>query len=412
MNQLLEQYKPSQGIYVHIPHCLQKCHYCDFPTVLLDDGPDLDIYTDLILKELDLKLLQPNPLTSIYFGGGTPSLMGPKRIQKILNHIKNLDYDFQNTCEITIEINPGTLTLDQILELKFSGVNRFSVGVQTFNESNLKIIGREHSAQESLKTLTLLQDAKVEFTADLILALPNESFKDFQKSFETLKKFDPHHLSVYLLTVPEKSFLTQHMPKEDLLDELMNETEAYLLSQGYERYEISNYRKKNHKPSLHNLLYWNDLEYWGVGLGAHSYLKPNLTLSQNSKLKSESLWGSRFWNPRIFSKYENQILSRSQNSPWPPSNQIEHLQLNESLTDFCFTHLRQWEGLSLEVLNAKYPVQITKLVHEKLQNLRNNGYIETKENQWQLSKLGRKFADHVFRELCFSKNEVEDINDK
>lgn len=400
MNLLLEHYKPSQGIYIHIPHCLQKCHYCDFPTVLLDDGPDLESYTDLILKELDLRLLSIKPLTSIYFGGGTPSLMGPQRIKKILNHIKKLDYSFDKDCEITIEINPGTLTLDQILDLKSSGVNRFSVGVQTFNESNLKIIGREHSAKNSLETLALLSEAQVMFTADLILALPNETFKDFQANFEILKKFDPHHISIYLLTVPEKSFLAKFMPKEDLLDELMDETETYLLSHDYERYEISNYRKKNHKPSLHNLLYWNDLEYWGVGLGAHSYLK------------SKGPWGTRFWNPRIFSKYKSQILKRTREQPWPHEKQIEELQLNESLTDFCFTHLRQWDGLNLDNLKTKYPIQISDIVHEKLQKLRNNGYIETNYNQWQLSKQGRKFADHVFRELCFSKNEVEDIHDK
>lgn len=400
MNLLLEQYKPTRGIYIHIPHCLQKCHYCDFPTVLLSDGPDLDLYTDLILKELNLTLLTKRPLSSIYFGGGTPSLIGPKRIKKILDHIQSLGYQFQTNCEITIEINPGTLTLKDIFDLKNHGVNRFSVGVQTFNDKNLKFIGREHSAEESLETLNLINQAEVSFTADLILALPNENFNDFKMNFQKLLTFNPKHLSVYLLTVPEKSFLAQHMPKEDLLEELLNESEQYLLQFGFERYEISNYRLKGHKPSLHNLLYWNDLEYWGVGLGAHSYLK------------DQSPWGRRFWNPRVFSKYQNQIHLRSESDPWPPSQQMEDLQLNESLTDFCFTHLRQNDGLSLDHLKKKYTTSIQHLVYEKLQILLKNGYIDLNHNQWQLTQLGRKFADHVFRELCFSKQDLEECNDK
>ncbi len=397
MSQLLKQYKPTQGIYIHIPHCLQKCHYCDFPTVLLADGPDLDFYTDLILQELNFKLLKSKSLSSIYFGGGTPSLLGPQRIEKIINHIYKLDYLPRPDCEITVEINPGTLTLDQILDLKKAGVNRFSIGVQTFNDDNLKYIGREHSSKESLNTLSLMCQADVDFTADLILALPNESYSDFKKNAETLFKFNPKHLSVYLLTVPEKSFLSQNMPKEDLLDELMDQTEEYLLNFDFERYEISNYRKKNHKPSIHNLLYWNDLDYWGVGQGAHSYLK-NL-----------SPWGSRFWNPRTYKKYLEQANLRQTKGPMPPENQIERLQLNESLTDFCFTHLRQWEGVNLEDLESKYSLKISDLVHEKLQLLKKDGYIEVNLSQWRLSKSGRKFADHVFRELCFSKHDVEEL---
>lgn len=273
MNNLYEKYKPSQGIYVHIPHCLQKCHYCDFPTVLLDQSPDLDAYTDLIENELELQILETKEISSIYFGGGTPSLLGPDRIRRILQKIKSLGYEQSPNCEITLEINPGTLSESDILALSNYGVNRFSVGVQTFEDTTLKLIGREHTSTDTLKTLALLSAANVAFTADLILALPNENYDTFQRNLNQLLKFNPQHISVYILTVPANNFLAQNMPKEDLLDQLMDNSEVLMHQLGFERYEISNYRKKDHPPSLHNLLYWNDLDYWGVGLGAHSYIK-------------------------------------------------------------------------------------------------------------------------------------------
>lgn len=403
MNSLYEKYKPSQGIYVHIPHCLQKCHYCDFPTVLLDQSPDLDSYTDLIENELELQILETKEISSIYFGGGTPSLLGPERIQRILQKIKSLGYKQTPNCEITLEINPGTLSAKEILALSHYGVNRFSVGVQTFEDVTLNLIGREHTAKDTLETLALLSAANVNFTADLILALPNENYDTFQKNLDQLLKFNPQHISVYILTVPANNFLAKNMPKEDLLDQLMDNSEVLMHQQGFERYEISNYRKKDHQPSLHNLLYWNDLDYWGVGLGAHSYIK-NL-----------APWGLRFWNPRAMVTFKEQLKKRHQKDKLPPKAQQEQLQLNESLTDFCFTHLRQWDGLSEDRLKLKYPAKIKNLVVENLQNLQKDGYIdckiESKKEQWRLSKKGRKFADHVFRQLCFSAKDIEVYNE-
>jgi oxygen-independent coproporphyrinogen III oxidase len=401
---LIKNYKPNQGLYIHIPHCLQKCHYCDFPTVLLSTGPDLDLYTEWILKELELKILDNSPLSSIYFGGGTPSLLGPRRIDLILNKINNLYHSFTDNLEITVEINPGTLTFN-------CGVNRFSLGVQTFNNDVLKIIGREHSAEDTYKTLEDLSQAKVDFTSDLILALPNEGLNEFKVNVKELLKFDPHHLSVYMLTVPELNFLSKHMPEEDLMDQLLDEAENLLTDLGYLRYEISNYRKKNNKPSLHNLLYWNDLSYWGVGLGAHSYLKNTHPL-----IKSE--WGVRFWNPRTVNSYKQQILSRTSQIPFepkaclPPEKQTEKLQLNESLTDYCFTHLRQWDGLDETEISKKYPAEILNLVTGNLHILAKEGYIENIKTVWRLSKKGRKFADHVFRKLCFSQNDIKELYDR
>lgn len=386
----------SQGIYVHIPYCLQKCHYCDFPTVLIKNGPDMDIYCQNLIDELSLKLLPTAPLSSIYFGGGTPSLFGYKRIEKILTAIKDLGYPISPTTEITYEINPGTIDKAELDHLLSCGVNRFSLGVQTFDDSVLKKIGREHSGQDSKKTLELLAQSQVNFSADLILGLPQMTLDKFKADADLLSSFTPSHLSVYLLTVPELHFLNQAMPQDDDLEDLLTLSEPYLNELGFSRYEISNYVHKNGFKSRHNLLHWNDLSYWGVGLGAHSYFK------------EMSDWGTRFWNSRTYASYAEQLKKRLINKTLPPAPQIEPLQLHESMTDFCFTHLRQVQkGLPESRLNTKYSPFYAQLITQRLQKLQKQGYIIYDNSYWRLSDLGKQFADTAFRELCFLKEDLK-----
>lgn len=389
----------TQGIYVHIPFCLQKCHYCDFATVLVDDGLDMDLYCDDLLTELQLKLLPDIPLSSVYFGGGTPSLFGPTRIAKILNAIRGCGYRFKENIEITYEINPGTLDSEDLQELLSMGVNRFSVGVQTFDDAILKRIGREHSAAQSRSTLQLLNETKTQFTADLILGLPEMTFDKFRKDVLELVSYKPDHLSIYLLTVPEMHFLNQEMPKEDELEDLMVLAEPFLKDLSYERYEISNYVLKTGQASQHNLLHWNDKSYWGIGLGAHSYI-PNL-----------GQWGTRFWNPRTYKNYALQLKKRTANkSALPPASQVEPLQLHESMTDFSFTHLRQMSGMPQIRLESKFPAPCVQLMTDKLQNLEKQGYIVKELESWKFTDFGKQFADQAFRELCFTRDEILKLN--
>lgn len=389
----------SQGIYVHIPYCLQKCHYCDFATVLLHDGPDMDEYCNYLVSEISLQLLPSKSLSSIYFGGGTPSLFGPHRIKRLLDAIKASGYNFDEDIEVTYEINPGTLTAKDLGLLKEYGVTRFSVGVQTFHNETLKKIGREHNAEQSRETLSLLENSNTEFSADLILGLPQVTMEQFQRDVLELSSFKAAHISVYLLTVPELHFLNKEAPKDDQLEDLILHAEPLLKQNGYHRYEISNYVHKNGKPSKHNLLYWNDFSYWGVGLGAHSYFKDS------------GSWGSRFWNPRSYKTYFKQIDARLKTKSLPPANQIEALQLHESMTDFSFTHLRQSSGIPQNRLEKKFPAPCVQFLIDKLQKLQKEGYIFYETDCWKFTDHGKQFADSAFRELCFSKEEIKNLLD-
>ena len=386
----MDYYKLTQGIYIHIPHCLQKCHYCDFATTLLSSGPSLDEYCEGLLKELEFQALPSTlPLSSIYFGGGTPSLLGSERLIKVIQKIKEVGYTVNSHTEITIEINPGTLSpldMDRLIE---AGVNRFSLGVQTLFDKTLKALGREHSRQDSLKTLKLLKSYGVSFSADLMLALPQESFEDFQITALSVLEYEPNHLSVYILTVPENHFLNSNIP-DDLLDDLLDQTEPFLNHHQFFRYEISNYRHHSNNASKHNLLYWSDRPYWGIGLGAHSYF-PHL-----------GDWGVRFWNPRTYKAYLEKALTPRTAPFLPPQKFTEALQLNESITDYNFTHLRQFQGISIQDLSTKYPPSIVNEVFKRLQILKKSGYILSENSYWKLTSKGKKFADTVFRELCFS----------
>lgn len=388
----------TQGIYIHIPYCLQKCHYCDFATVLLGEGPELDTYCDYLVAELSLQLLSEKKLSSVYFGGGTPSLLGPRRIGRVLQAIKDNGYIFDEDIEITYEINPGTLPAEDLAALKSLGVNRFSVGIQTFNDEVLKIIGREHSSAQSRETLQLLQSTNTQFTADLILGLPDTPFSRFKSDVEELCSYQPDHLSIYSLTVPELHFLNRAAPKEDELDELMLKAEPLLNDFDFFRYEISNYVHKTGRASQHNLLYWNDCTYWGIGLGAHSYFR------------NHGAWGSRFWNPRSYKSYFKQIDQRLKTRSLPPANQIEVLQLHESMTDFSFTHLRQSSGIPKTRLENKFPAPCVQFIIDKLQKLQKEGYIIYENECWKFTAQGKRFADHSFRELCFSNDDIINLN--
>lgn len=394
---LIETSILTHGIYVHIPHCLQKCHYCDFPTVLLKNGPDLDEYCDQIVSELGLQLLpRQQGLSSVYFGGGTPSLLGPRRVARLLKAINDNGYKLNPNCEITYEINPGTLTENDLKDLKSIGVNRFSLGVQTFDDPILKLIGREHKAIDSHQTLNLLKGSC--FSADLILGLPSMTFDKFKNDVEQILLYSPDHISIYLLTVPELHFLNQQMPQNDDLEDLLNQAEPYLKTLDFYRYEISNYVHKQRRPSQHNLLHWNDLSYWGVGLGAHSYFK------------DLGHWGTRFWNPRSLKSYQSQLQKRLKTGALPPAEQVEPLQLHESMTDFCFTHLRQASGIPKDRCSKKFPDFSEKLITDRLFKLTKQGYIFESTTSWRLTDHGKKFADFVFRELCFNKKELEGIH--
>jgi oxygen-independent coproporphyrinogen-3 oxidase len=284
------------GIYIHIPYCLQICSYCDFAKYEVGKIPDQDHYTQLLLTEIRQKhhLVPKTSLTSIYFGGGTPSLLTEKQFELILSEInQHFSSAAEVTPEITIEINPGNIDEVKLVKLLELGVNRFSVGSQTFDDKLLKDIGRKHSSKETADTLKLLNKYNVNFTMDLLFALPKQTLENLKKDIEESLKFSPKHVSTYYLNVPDKHDLSKNRPTDDIQVKMFELIETTLENHSLHRYEISNYAKPGFE-SKHNLLYWTDRPYWGIGLSSHSFLE-----------QEKTDWGMRFWNPKSYEGYEN-----------------------------------------------------------------------------------------------------------
>jgi oxygen-independent coproporphyrinogen-3 oxidase len=284
------------GIYVHIPYCLQKCHYCDFVTLDMNHSVTPAQYTSLLINEVQSRsatILEPRQqLTSLYFGGGTPSVLSAEAILSIRQEIANNGFEFTPSTEITIEINPGTVTKSKLDQYLAAGVNRFSVGVQTFHSKHLTRTGRLHSIDDSRELLAMLKAASLNYSFDLLFGLPEQTLDDLSADLRELVSFSPPHVSLYNLTVPKDHAMNKNRASDDVQADMFEVIETALLKAGLIRYEISNFAKPGFE-SRHNFLYWEDQPYWGIGIGAHSYL-PTL-----------GPFGSRFWNPASVKTWSN-----------------------------------------------------------------------------------------------------------
>ena len=401
MNQSLSsaKYSPSSdssnelSLYIHIPYCLQKCHYCDFVKFDVKELPPIDHYIKLLLKELKLNSKHHGKrLRTLYFGGGTPSLLNEKQLELILAKLHD-SFDFSQDIEITLEANPGTLENNKIQNLLEMGINRFSLGVQTFNSPFLQACGRKHSTEESLSDLRNLSSLNTNFSADLLFGLPNQNLKHLKNDLETFKRFNIKHISPYNLTLPAKHFFNKERPSDELQVEMMHLIEDELSAINIKRYEVSNFSAPGFE-SKHNTVYWSDKTYLGLGMGAHSYLK------------EESNWGLRTWNTGNYQKYEECV-----NSSERKHKKFENLKLHEALTDFCHTSLRPLKGLSESHLNAKFNnnSKISKLVEKQLFLLENKGLVFYKLGHWALTSTGLEIPNEVFKELCFLEEDLKNV---
>ncbi len=379
------------GLYIHIPYCLQRCSYCDFATYVYDQILPPEDYVKLLKRELQLKknLAPTRSLTSIYFGGGTPSLLEPHLIVSLLEEIAKCGFVVNADTEITLEINPATLDTKKILSLIRAGVNRFSVGAQTFDEELLKAAGRKHSAKDTFDTLTLLQENGVNYSFDLLFALPKQSRSRLAKDLEIIARLQPPHLSAYCLTVPSGHPMSTHRAHDEDQAHMFADIESVLGSSGLYRYEISNFSLPG-KESQHNLLYWKQQPYLGLGLSAHSYLQHT------------SPWGDRFWNPSGVDKYVSFVNNLSSSAPLEDHHQqrlSETLSDKDALFDFCHTSLRLDEGLSLDALYRDYPQTLAQSVAKKITPLVSSGLIEEKNNHYKLTNQGRLLSNLVFERI-------------
>lgn len=268
--------KKDIGIYIHIPFCKQKCYYCDFVSFANKEELFKE-YVEAVIKEIEAKNIQKYSIKTIYIGGGTPSILDSKYIGKILEKLKP---NIKENAEITIEINPGTVTKQKLEDYITFGINRISIGLQSSSNRLLKQIGRIHTFEEFLNAYnTAKQVGFKNINVDLMLGLPNQSLETLKKTVEEVTKLAPNHISIYSLILEEGTKLEEmvknkelEMIDEDLERRMYWETKKMLEEKGYIHYEISNFAKPKYE-SRHNLDCWNGQEYIGIGASAHSYLE-------------------------------------------------------------------------------------------------------------------------------------------
>ena len=270
--------------YIHIPFCRRRCYYCDFPISVVGDkalvsaSTMVEEYIAALIREIQLTPSAKHPLTTVFFGGGTPSLLSAKQLGRIIKEI-SLHFGITTDAEISIEIDPGTFNRDQLLGYLEVGVNRISLGVQTFDEKLLKVCGRSHSLTDIMQAINLIKQVGVaNFSLDLISGLPHQTLQHCQSSLANAIKIAPNHLSCYdLVLEPVTAFGKQYQPGKKPLPNDEDTAEMYKLTQkaltdaGYQHYEISNYAQVGYQ-CRHNRVYWENKPYYAFGMGAASYV--------------------------------------------------------------------------------------------------------------------------------------------
>ena len=293
------------SLYVHIPWCVKKCPYCDFNSHTKDSAYDEARYVDALLADLDVEYqhCQQRTLNSIFFGGGTPSLFSADSIHKILSHARQL-FIFNET-EITLEANPGTFEQEKFNGFRQAGVNRLSIGIQSFSQQHLENLGRIHDSSQALSAIETAKVAGFDnINLDLMFGLPQQTIQQAVNDVTTACEFDVPHISHYQLTIEENTYFHKHrpvLPESDLLWEMQTQCQDLLAENDYQQYEISAYAKKD-RQSLHNQNYWLFGDYIGIGAGAHG------KLSQLDE-QGQSLVITRRWKHRQPRQYIEQALS-------------------------------------------------------------------------------------------------------
>ena len=381
----------SLGLYIHIPFCVRKCRYCDFVSFPVGD-PDAQLeYILQVIYELRAKRMfladsvdckeEAPPVDTVYIGGGTPSAIETGFITELLDAVYST-YRVADDAEITIEVNPGTAGLSEFQAYKRAGINRVSIGAQSFDPAMLEFLGRIHSAEDAKRCILEAKDAGFEnIGVDLIFGIPGQNQDGFQQDLETTVSLAPSHISYYSLQIEEKTPLYDAQmeglfePFDEVLDRQMYHTaKEFLSDNGFHQYEISNSAIPG-KESRHNLKYWSLEPYAGFGVSAHSYIN-GLRISNTSELTS-------------YLKAEND----REMTDWMHRNTSA-----DDMSEFIFLGLRRTSGIELSSFTSRFGKNFWDLYGEETNMLIGRGLLEEKSGSLRLTSLGLDVANIVFRE--------------
>ena len=369
------------SLYIHVPFCARKCHYCDFNSIV-SESKTIDRYLYAIEKEL-CALKDRYVFNTVYIGGGTPSILTELQLEKLLQSVIRY-IPSSEIQEYTVEANPGTLAVNKIELLKEYMVNRISLGVQSFQDRQLNFLGRIHSSNDARNAFALLREAGFEnINIDLIFGCPEQTLDDWEKDLKTVVELNPEHISTYALTYEEGTLLTRdlddaviHKLDECVELEMYKTSIRYLTSNGYNHYEISNFAKYGDE-CVHNHVYWKNMGYVGVGSGAFSLID-----------------GVRTSNEKDICKYTDGINENKNIKSFH-----EHLQINQFASETVIMALRLRQGISNADFYKRFGYKIEDQFGEQINSLSKDGLISYKGERLKLTEKGLFVADTVMTEF-------------
>ena len=355
--------------YIHIPFCKRKCKYCSFVSGL--DIQLKDYYLSVLKQEIQ-KRYRGETLKTIYIGGGTPSLLNENDIKEILSF-----FNYSSDAEITLEANPETVTLEKFSEYKKIGINRISLGIQTFDNNLLNLIGRKHTEKDILNAVSIIKTAGFKnISIDLIYGLPKQTLEGFTQDIEKAIALDTTHISTYGLKIEKNSFFYNNMPDDIPNDEIQSNMYMkickVLKKNKFDHYEISNFAKEGYE-SKHNCAYWRNKEYYGFGLNASGY-------EGNNRYRNTSVLEEYLKNP--FQKEETEVLSKK-----------------DTMENEIFLALRLKQGINIEKLNEKYNINFLENYNEIIKKYENTGLTEIKDGFFKLNEKGFLLSNEIMSEF-------------
>lgn len=371
-------------LYIHIPFCVKKCAYCDFLSGPSDEE-SREKYIELLCAEIDAckGKVEEYQVSTVFFGGGTPSILYGNQIEKIMSKLREV-FVFAKDAEISIEMNPGTVTEEKLAAYKKAGINRLSIGLQSVHDEELKMLGRIHTYDEFLHSYKMAREAGFEnINIDLISAIPGQTVESWAKTLQTIVNLQPEHISAYSLIIEEGTpFYEKYgegsgvdlLPSEDDEREMYWQTKQILHEAGYERYEISNYAKAG-RECRHNIGYWERTPYLGFGIGAASLFEE-----------------TRYANPSNIEEYRMSFDEKFK---------AEKLSTEERMEEFMFLGLRMMRGISKERFAMEFDVNIEEVYGEQIEKLKKLELLEENSDRIYLTEKGIDVSNSVFVEFMF-----------
>lgn len=368
------------SLYIHIPFCISKCYYCDFSS-FSNMNDKIHSYVNSLINELSLykERIKEYSISTIFIGGGTPSSIDPKYINQIIEFIyKNFNTTYLS--EISIEANPGTLNKEKVHIYKQSGINRVSMGAQTLDNNLLKSIGRSHNVEDFYRSYEYLRLGDIKnINVDLMFGLPNQSLDNVMDSLKKVIDLGVEHVSYYGLILEEGTYLNKlynekkiYLPSEDVERTMYHRATEYLIKNGYDHYEISNYSLPNYECK-HNLVYWDVKPYIGVGLSSHSNIE-----------------GKRFWNTSNMDNYIEKL-----NNKILPIEGEEIISVDEEIGEFSILGLRKIKGIDKREFKNRFGMEIESIYKDIISKHESNGLISNSTDFIRLTKIGLDLSNLV-----------------